>query len=615
MNMLTELWGKSVAFKVAMVVVLIVVIFGGATSAYAWYYRDRVIPNTYIGVHPVGGLSRDEVAQRVQEAMSSLELSGIRLAIEGSSELIPPENIGLDINLSQAVDDAFRAGHNGSSFTQYRERLSALWRTTRLEAPVTYDQGALAAQIRDVAELMDATRRDVRIQVKGTEVELATDTSVGRVIDQTEVAGDIVKALRALDSSVIELRLHDDPPRADPELAQLAVNDARAMVARPIQISYEDMRFTVSRTVLAQWLVSEYENDQLKAGIDTEAVSMYVTTVAAAVNIPPEPARITTEDGRVTGFTPPKIGRAVQEDKLIEMILGVIRSRTTDKPSGDNLIVPLKTTTISLEGLDSGAGIVELIGKATTPFTGSPRNRISNIKNGVKFLTGTIVPPGSEFSTLGTLGTIDNTTGYLPELVIKGDRTTPEFGGGLCQVSTTLFRAVMDAGLPVTARRNHSYRVTYYEKDGNGRVIGPGLDATIYEPQPDFKFRNDMATPVLIIGYVIGDKATFELYGTKDGRTSEIDGPHTLTTTPSGDPKYIDEPSLAVGVKKQVEVAHPGGSAIATYTITYPDGTEKATEFSSWYRPWPAVYLVGTGGVTPTPFPVSPPLPTLSPTP
>ena len=177
-------------------------------------------------------------------------------------------------------------------------------------------------------------------------------------------------------------------------------------------------------------------------------------------------------------------------------------------------------------------------------------------------------------------------TGYLPELVIKGDRTVPEFGGGLCQVSTTLFRAVMDSGLPVTARRNHSYRVSYYEKDGNGKVIGPGLDATIYEPDVDFKFKNDMSTPVLIIGYVIGDKVTFELYGTKDGRTSKIDGPKKLTETAPGEPVYIETTDLAPGVIKQVETPHPGGSAVATYTISaVPDPVGVLREMKRVVKP------------------------------
>jgi len=238
-------------------------------------------------------------------------------------------------------------------------------------------------------------------------------------------------------------------------------------------------------------------------------------------------------------------------------------------------------------------GIVELIGSAVTPFTSSPLNRIANIKNGAKFLTGILVKPGEEFSTLTALGRVDNTTGYLPELVIKGDRTVPEFGGGLCQVSTTLFRAVLNAGLPVLDRQNHSYRVSYYEKDGEGNRIGPGLDATIYSHKPDFRFLNDTGNSILIQGFVEGDRLTFELYGTRDGRTATVDGPKTLSSSAPGEPVYIETDALPEGETKQIERAHPGGSATATYRVRYPDGTAKEQVFKSYYRPWPEKYLIG----------------------
>ncbi len=593
-------WRRTIVFSLLGIVG--VLFLGG--GAFSWYYRDRVVLHTSLGELALGGLSRDQVAARVAEAASAFEGAGIHLSIAGVSQPIRTESIGFALDVTQAVQNAFAAGHTGSAFAQFRDRIRSLWRATHIDAPVLFDQDALASEISDVADITSTARRDVRLQVKGATARLATDTAVGRVINQEEVMRSVVASLRALDTTPLELTLYDDPPRADPLLAQHAVVAAQRMVARPLVLSYEDLQYGSSRERVASWLASEYENDQLVVGFDHGAVSAYVTTIADALNIPPQPAHITTDDGRVTGFTPPKVGRVVQEEKLVQLIEDTLRSRATPKPMTDTILVPLKSTNVALTGLDSSSGITERIGMATTPFTGSPRNRISNIKNGVKFLTGTIVPAGGEFSTLGTLGVIDNTTGYLPELVIKGDRTIPEFGGGLCQVSTTLFRAVMNAGLPVTARRNHSYRVSYYENDGNGRVIGPGLDATIYEPNLDFKFLNDTDHPVLIIGSVAGDKVTFELYGTSDGRTSLVDGPHTLTQTPAGEPVYIDEPTLAVGVKKQVEVPHPGGSAVATYTITYADGTKKAQIFSSWYRPWPAKYLVGTGGVVPSPTPV-----------
>ncbi len=594
---------KFLASRAVIVIGVVLGVSATASGSLALYFEDKILPNTFVGVVSVGGLSREDAARRVEESAKAFEDIGIRLAIEDSVEPIRTESIGFDVDVGGAVDEAFRRGHKGSMLTQLGERISALWTQNALVVPVVYDEKALTSQIGDIAELVGIPRRDIRLETRGTVVSLATDTASGRVIDQDEALLKVTHVLRALDTSPVALQLRDDPPRADQVVARAAVADAQKMLARPMVLSYEDLQYYISRERIASWLASDYEQDQLRAGVNEEMISAYVTTVADALNIPPVPAHITTEGGRVTGFTPPKVGRAVQEEKLVELIISTLKSRTTKKPTADNFVVPLKSTNSALTGLDAGSGITELIGKATTPFTGSPRNRISNIKNGVKFLTGTIVPAGAEFSTLGTLGTIDNTTGYLPELVIKGDRTIPEFGGGLCQVSTTLFRSVMNAGLPVTARRNHSYRVSYYEKDGDGKVIGPGLDATIYEPNLDFKFLNDTATPVLIIGYVAGDKVTFELYGTRDGRTSTVDGPRTLTTTPPGDPEYIPEPSLAVGVTKQVEFPHPGGSAVATYTISYADGTTKTQTFTSWYRRWPAKFLVGTGGVIPTPTP------------
>ncbi len=595
------------------VVVAFFVIALASTSAYAGYFSERIVRNVRIGSVDVGGLTRDAAVERLQIALDTFHVEDVKLIIEGSEELIQLDAIGFDLNLAESVERAFRIGHEDRLVGDVWRRVSGLWREQSVDAAVRVDESALRANISMVAGATDVELQDIRLSVNKTSVALLADTKPGRAINESEAEQKIRTQISSLQLGAIELSLHDVVPSTDPATGQSAVAAAQKFISRSILLQYEDLQFYISRERIGSWTISAYEGAALQAGLDREKIAAYVTTIASAINIAPEPPRITTQDGRVTGFEIPKVGRAVEEDALVQMIIDTITSRAGTDKLGDTILVPVKSAKMAVIGLNETSGIVELIGRATTPFTGSPKNRISNIKNGVKFLSGVVVPAGEEFSTLGSLGTIDNTTGYLPELVIKGDRTIPEFGGGLCQVSTTLFRSVMDAGLPVTARRNHSYRVSYYEKDGNGKVIGPGLDATIYEPDVDFKFRNDMATPVLIIGYVIGDKITFELYGTKDGRTSSIVGPKMLTETSPGEPVYIDEPTLAVGVKKQVETPHPGGSAIATYHVTYANGEKVTTEFKSWYRRWPAKYLVGTGGATP--MPVSPPIPSVLPTP
>lgn len=168
----------------------------------------------------------------------------------------------------------------------------------------------------------------------------------------------------------------------------------------------------------------------------------------------------------------------------------------------------------------------DLLGKGESSFAGSPRNRIHNIGVAVARYNGLVVQPGEEFSFNGYLGDVDAENGYLPELVIKENVTTPEFGGGICQVSTTAFRAAMYSGLDVSMRRNHSYPVAYYGT--------PGFDATVYQPSPDLRFINDTGSPVHLRTSIVGSKVIFEFWGKSDGRTIKINGPFITEKKPDG---------------------------------------------------------------------------------
>ncbi len=174
-------------------------------------------------------------------------------------------------------------------------------------------------------------------------------------------------------------------------------------------------------------------------------------------------------------------------------------------------------------------GIKELVATGESNFAGSPSNRIHNIKVGADKFNGLIISPGQEFSFDKYLGDVDDVHGFLPELVIKPEGVLPEFGGGLCQVSTTTFRAAMNAGLPVTARRNHSFAVQYYAPQGT--------DATIYPGSADLKFVNNLPSSLLIRTRVEGKKLYFDFFGTKDDRVVAFDGPTVYDKKPDGSMK------------------------------------------------------------------------------
>lgn len=237
-------------------------------------------------------------------------------------------------------------------------------------------------------------------------------------------------------------------------------------------------------------------------------------TAEAVLQIASDVSQITQEpkmeikNNRAVSFDPGQAGQAVDLYALRLLLLG-------DQPT---VLLPVIKSQPQTSLADTNSlGISELVAVGESDFSGSPRNRIHNVTVGAEKFDGIIVGPNEEFSFNKHLGDVDGEHGFLPELVIKAGGVTPEFGGGLCQVSSTTFRAAMNAGLPITARRNHSFAVQYYAPQGT--------DATIYPGSTDFKFVNNLSSSLLIHTKIIGRKLYFEFYGTKDSRQVAFEGP------------------------------------------------------------------------------------------
>lgn len=239
----------------------------------------------------------------------------------------------------------------------------------------------------------------------------------------------------------------------------------------------------------------------------------YVSDLAASIDKPVIEPRLIIENGRASEFTPPQDGQKLDVYKSsLEALFALEQEQSTST---------LAVAQISPQNRLSDTnnfGISELIAEGISKFGGSPANRRHNIKIGVEKMTGVIVEPGETFSFNKYLGEVDGEHGFLPELVIKKSGTVPEFGGGLCQVSSTAFRAAMDAGLPITERRNHAYAVQYYAPQGT--------DATIYPGVVDLKFTNDTPGSILVWPYEKdANTLIFDFYGTKDGRQVILEKP------------------------------------------------------------------------------------------
>ncbi|MEK7603761.1 MAG: VanW family protein [Patescibacteria group bacterium] len=258
--------------------------------------------------------------------------------------------------------------------------------------------------------------------------------------------------------------------------------------------------------------------------ISSERVGEYLASIAPFVNTRPVNAKFILVDGKAKEFIPSNYGLELDMDSSKNIIIEAIVSGKKEVNLPVNLIEP----DITLNKINE-LGITALIGRGESNFSGSPASRIHNIKVGSAKYNGTILKPGEEFSFNSILGEVDEKSGYQPELVIKSGKLVYEYGGGICQVSTTLFRSAIMAGLPIIERKNHSFPVKYYAPQG--------YDSTVYPGVVDLKFRNDTPNHILIQSKVDGTKLIFDIYGSLNERKVALDGPFQYDQKANGSMK------------------------------------------------------------------------------
>jgi vancomycin resistance protein YoaR len=591
--------------EVAVFLFVVLVLAVGAFGYVATAETDAIAHGVTIGPVDVGGRTADEAKTLLREQVAGLTLTFS--TEERSVTLTPSAAAGgsgafAAFGLEDAVDRARAVGRAGGALRSALARLGAAVGGAPIPLPVTLDRGALRRQLEEAFAERIAPAKDARLVVRvnddGSHAVAVLPEEEGRNIDFDRVLAEAEERLMELGGSEIRVRITRElPTLARADVAPLENGVAAALERAPLTARADEHEWEIDKETLAGWLAAvPTGGGEPKAllGLDGEKVAAFLDAKAPAVARAPKDAVFEMKDGKVATFEPAIDGRELDIDASIGAI-----GRAVFQPGGPgadgapvDLVIAVDPPRITTEA-SNPYGIKEIIGVGETNFRGSPPNRRHNIRVGADALNGLLVKPEEEFSLLAALGEIDAAAGYLQELVIKENRTIPEYGGGLCQIGSTTFRAVLASGLPVTERRNHSYRVPYYERDGDGSYIGPGKDATIYDPAPDFKFRNDTGRHILITTAIDGNRLTFAFWGTRDGRVAEQTDSKVFGIVPPPPKKVIETTDLPPGVEKCTESAHVGSRAVFTYTVTYPDGRVATEDFHSHYKPWQEVCLVG----------------------
>lgn len=580
-----------------LVLLLVAAMLGVAVGVHA--YTKRYAGKIYPGVHVVGtnlgGKGAEEARRILQQKTDAYMRKGLVFHSGGKEIVINPTVIApgdpdlyyelISFNLDKTIQAAMSVGRGRNPLVRFRDLLLTLARGRTVPLSYTLNNDALQKTLRENFETLADPPENARplVQFRGDEISVTVlPEKAGTIFDYETAIKDVQSNLPHLRSATLAIAQKKVEPDIRANEVKNLLPEVKKLFARgELVLRFENRSWRVSQKTLASWLGFIRSGTAVRIGLDGEAVAAFLEPIADEINIAPKNAKFVIADTRVTEFLASETGRILPMPENIRNIeAAVLGNAESVELLTEEAEPQQKTDEVNT------LGISERVGFGKTSFAGSPTNRRHNIRIAVQHLNGLIIPQGATFSLVDAIGNVDADAGYKEELVIKGDRTIPEFGGGLCQIATTVFRAALDAGLPILERQNHSYRVPYYEPP-------IGIDATIYLPKPDLKILNDTPGAILIQSRIEGDNLIFELWGSKDGRVAERTDPVVTNIVQPPPPKTIQTEDLPVGVKKCTERAHGGADASFTYTVTYADGRKETKIFRSHYRPWQEVCAIG----------------------
>ncbi|MDO8261284.1 MAG: VanW family protein [Candidatus Magasanikbacteria bacterium] len=577
-------------------------------------YADRIIPGVYAGNIDLSGLSRDQAQMILDQKIKQIETQGIKFSYQNNQTSIYPFMASttseivfnyFSFEADKNINEALAYGHDGSIFKRFQARVNVTLKNKHLPIYATVNDGEVENFLRENFS---------RFENLGTNATLVY--ADGGFTIQDEKKGEHIafrNGIEILKANLSELNQSDIALFSEIDIPQILKENCIGLEAEALKIAsntpftlfYKDEEWKIEKDTLANLLALKIEprfsvlKDKIIIGLNQEKTTLFFNEeIAPDVNIKAIEPKFEVINGRVTEFQGSRDGVEVNIEETIKKIEtdimeGCLSGKKECDENAKKIELAITETKSEIKTSEvNNLGIKEIIGSGHSSFKGSPANRRHNIATGAAAVNGTMVKPNEEFSLIKTLGAIDAESGYLPELVIKDNKTIPEFGGGLCQVGTTVFRATFNSGLPVTSRRNHSYRVSYYEP--------AGTDATIYDPNPDYKFLNDTPYNILIQSRIEGDNLYFDFWSTEDGRIASSTYPTIYNIVKPAPTKIVETLDLKPGVKKCTESSHNGADAYFDYTVTYPNGEVKNSRFSSHYVPWRAVCLLGVEKLTET---------------
>ncbi len=562
--------------------------------------EDRIVPGVSIAEGDIGGMTRAEAIAALSAQYGGVETEVYAFRDGERSWTATAAELGLSLPAAELVERAYAIGHTTDGRRSLRERADAWFSGANLPLTLAFDETAARDFIARLADEINREGHDATLSLDGINVVVSPGVS-GRRLDQVATLSALTELiLTTSDRREVDLLIHESPPR------QWNIMEAAALVEIALSTPLQLVGDLPDGQMLPPWVVTREqimaglsvtlsgagESRRFDVSVDLSAFAPFLTTLAPTLGKPSAEGRFDFDPatGQLTPLTPSREGRALDVAETVRRLEAAVFD-----PLNRRVAMYFRTLQPRYPHGVSAAelGITELVSESTTYYWGSWQNRRSNIALGAGKLHGIIVAPGEEFSFNQHLGDITPEAGYLEGSVILGGATVTGIGGGICQVSTTMFRAAYSGGYAVTERNSHGYRVGYYEYAG----AGPGLDAAIWQPEVDLRFQNNTPYHLLIESAFLGaqDALQFRIYSSPHWRTV-IEPPIIRDIVPAPPDTYIEAADLAVGQIRQIDYSADGAD-VWVYRNVYDTAGSliKRDHVFTRFQPWQAVFEVGPG--------------------
>jgi len=559
----------------------------GAAAVLPARHQGQFYPGARAENVDLSGFTRSQGNAVLRATFASFEQEALTFTFEDRTWSASLADLGMAIDYDAMLDQAWALGRDSGVTGRYAVLLD---QTEDRNVPLvlTQQQETLDAYLADIASEILVPSRNARLVRRGSEIQILADQT-GAELDIEQARADVLAAVTHATPSEIALGTVEIPPEVTAADLEGAKEDAVVLVSDPIVIQLDDLSWEIAPNDLTAALIIPKDGS---ARLDPATLAPIMTNIAAEARQEPTNA-VVGWDGGLYVVENDKNGRETNVARLEELVMAA--AATQDR----TIKMPMEPIKAEVRGdtLDS-LGIAGLIEEGSSSFAGSSEARAENVRVASRHISNTLIAPGALFSFNRNLGPISLDMGYVKGKIISGEWTADDLGGGVCQVSTTVFRAALWAGFKFDEWNPHTWRLAFYEADGSP----PGMDAAIYQPneakgetwEMDLRFTNPLESWLLLQMVVDGEAARAQLYGAELDYTVEIDEPKiSEPIKPPRKPVEKVNPDLPKGERKKVQNAAPGYKVELTRRLLR-DGQEiDSGVFESPYEPQPEVWEVG----------------------